>query len=529
MPEINQVYYYNFKERNESTMYEDFDFGFDSKKGSFNKSSDYNFSRQEQNKEFISVGEYILIKCLNSNENFIGKVTKIKNSIECIFYTLSEIHNSQTRDIEIYKIGDCQQNDKIQNNLDKFIFNPRCSPMIFNLITGNNSNLDNYKNSKTIVKPLTEDILNNITSKESYMNKSQIEAIKAAYSQRLTLIQGPPGTGKTTTAVEIIKEWLFADKNTPILVCADSNTAVDRLYKEIIENNIKAIRIGNSSSSEFAIQDPDKFRRNKNLIEQYNVICATMVSSSNELLKNIEFRKVICDEATQSKEITNLIPLLNNVDQLVLIGDHKQLPAVVVSQKAIDNGLAVSLFERLIKSGVSSHLLNIQYRMHPSISRFPNLNYYDDSLKDGITSEVRPIISGFNWPNKEKPICCIDIKGEEAVSGKSIYNLNEVEVIIKILTDLVKNNSIDLSNIGVITAYDAQKKKIIERILKEPILNKNKFMLNGRKRIQLIHVNTVDGFQGSEKELIIFSAVRSNDKVIKKFNQYKGFNRIFKR
>jgi hypothetical protein len=281
------------------------------------------------------------------------------------------------------------------------------------------------------------------------LNESQQEALIASSKQLLTLIQGPPGTGKTTTAVEVVLEWLRAS-NQPILACADSNIAVDLLHSEFLKAGIKAIRIGPGfddrnefrmdknykiynayyNSKQFHYANNVKYGIMKRMLNEAQVICATCVGSTSEFLKGISFTRVIIDEATQATEMATLIPLIRNCQQLVLIGDHKQLPPTVISTFAQSKGMTISLFERLVRQGIKPFLLKIQYRMHPSIAVFPSHQFYNNLLENGVGDEHRPSVPGFNWPSSLVRVAFINVKGSEQIYSSSILNPRYIVLIL---------------------------------------------------------------------------------------------------
>lgn len=273
------------------------------------------------------------------------------------------------------------------------------------------------------------------------LNESQHKALDCATSQLLTLIQGPPGTGKTTTAVEIVLEWLRLSP-IPILACADSNVAVDRLYEEFKAAGIRCMRIGPGydekndlkneksyamytalcNAKQYHDANSVRFGIIKKKISEAQVVCATCVGSTSEYLKGITFQRVILDEVTQANEMATLIPLVKGCQQLVLVGDHKQLPPTVLSTFAQSKGMTISLFERLVKQGVVPNLLNVQYRMHSSISQFPSYQFYNNMLENGTDDADRPMFEGFNWPNNSIRVAFVNVKGIEEVYSSSIQN-----------------------------------------------------------------------------------------------------------
>lgn len=289
------------------------------------------------------------------------------------------------------------------------------------------------------------------------LNDSQQKALHSATSHLLTLIQGPPGTGKTTTAVEIVLEWLRTS-SAPILACADSNVAVDLLYQEFMQAGIKAVRIGagfdenidfksdKQYASYLAFQNAKQYHNAngvrfnilKRKINEAQVICATCVGSTSEYLKSMTFPRIIMDEVTQANELATLIPLIKGCQQLVLVGDHKQLPPTVISTFAQSKGMTISLFERLVKQGVQPHLLDVQYRMHPSISEFPSYKFYNSQLHNGISPSDRPIVQGFDWPSQLTRVAFVNVKGTEQIYSSSIQNPRSIFLYDFLITLLGK-------------------------------------------------------------------------------------------
>lgn len=183
-------------------------------------------------------------------------------------------------------------------------------------------------------------------------------------------------------------------------------------------------------------------------------------------------------------------------------GDHKQLPATVHCNTAKSGGLGISLFERLATSGTPVHLLDIQRRMHPSIAEFSNHHFYDNRIKHEVSE--RPLIPGLRWPNPQIRVALVDtsqlIAGETKV-GTSLMNREEARLLLDALYDAVANGT-PPGQIGLVVPYNAQKSHVIAALKED-----TRFSPEQRAAVQ---INTVDGFQGHEKELIFFSAVRSN-------------------
>jgi predicted DNA helicase len=233
------------------------------------------------------------------------------------------------------------------------------------------------------------------------------------------------------------------------------------------------------------------------ILDKAQVICCTCIGSGNEILDGRRFPQVLIDESTQATEPAALVPLVRGARQVVLVGDHKQLPPTVLSFRAEENGLKRSLFERLIGLGIEPLLLTTQYRMHPAISKFPNQQFYSNKLIDGVNSKERPAPAGLLWPDWENPVAFVPINGGETVSpdGTSRENPLEVSWVLKILEDLLEAGELTQKDIGIITPYAGQVRAIRNSM---------------SEQLDDVEVRTVDGYQGREKEVIIFSCVRSN-------------------
>ena len=385
----------------------------------------------------------------------------------------------------------------------------------------------------------------------SDLNEAQRKAAEAAISSRLALIQGPPGTGKTHTAVRILEAWAKQDIGT-ILAVADSNVAVDNLLEGLLRKNVRAVRLGQPvkvrenlrEATMDAMMEKHSLRRDlietielneklarrikgmrggkekglahrdlskgwkevrriesqmrDDILDRAQVLCCTCIGSGHELLDGRRFVRVLVDEATQATEPATLVPLVRGARQTVLIGDHNQLPPTVISRRAGSAGLGRSLFERLVEMGVKPAVLTTQYRMHPSISEFPNSQFYGGVLEDGISESERPAPSGLLWPNWDSPVAFLPVTGAEILSpdGASKENAEEAAWVVKILIDLLNPGDLAISDIGIVTPYAGQVRAIRDSI---------------PENLQSVEVRTVDGYQGREKDVIIFSCVRSNE------------------
>ncbi|KIZ03846.1 putative Regulator of nonsense transcripts 1 [Monoraphidium neglectum] len=200
---------------------------------------------------------------------------------------------------------------------------------------------------------------------------------------------------------------------------------------------------------------------------------------------------------------------------LVLVGDHKQLPPVVQSQAAKEGGLGKSLFERLMDAGAPSALLQVQYRMHPSLSAFPNAQFYDGLLVDGVRAADRTRPQGFAFPSASHNVVLVDVDGEEQTSQRGSHsNEKEAEVVVRLVTRLVERCGLRTGQIGIISPYKAQVQLLARKL---PFETTTKVGGGGddddeAARLNLLECKSVDGYQGREKEVIVFSAVRCNSR-----------------
>jgi len=356
--------------------------------------------------------------------------------------------------------------------------------------------------TKPIISAAHQHYVRNSLSRGS-LNPSQKRAIESACASRFTLIQGPPGTGKTHVSIRVILEWI--SNNNSVLAVAGTNVAADNLVQGIAKHNVNVLRLGKKESirpdlHKFSVCRLDEMfdtpqdRHNARIraIKSARVICATCSGAATEMLEKIQFDVVLCDEATQTTEPETLMAICKGVKQVVLVGDHCQLPPTVTSQFAFKHGLALPLFTRLVGAGVRPCMLDTQYRMHPSISEFPADLMYGGLLNDGIGHYDRPVESRFPWPNPQIPIAFFHVRGRESEDRLSYFNGDEI-VKTKQIINMLSEAGFNYKDIGVISPYSAQVR-----------------MLKSNLRDLEVEISSVDGFQGREKEAIVFSAVRSN-------------------
>ncbi|XP_023636124.1 regulator of nonsense transcripts 1 homolog [Capsella rubella] len=375
--------------------------------------------------------------------------------------------------------------------------------------------------------------------RSSNLNSSQESAILACLETRqihdktssVKLIWGPPGTGKTKTVATLL--FALLNQGCKTVVCAPTNTAVvgvaTRLLALVKESSSledstyglgDIVLVGNRVR--MGIDD----RGNDDLL---NVFLDHRISILRELFspltrwerslesvidvlentvsKTGAIELLVVDEAAQLKECESVAALqLEGLRHAVLIGDELQLPAMVQSEVCEKAKFGRSLFERLVLIGHKKHLLNVQYRMHPSISRFPNMEFYDGKISDADIVKDKNYQKRFLQGNMFGSFSFINVGlgKEEFGDGHSPKNMVEVAVVSEILSTLFKvsHETKTKMSVGVISPYKGQIKAIQERLgNKYSSVSDNLFTLN---------IRSVDGFQGGEEDIIIISTVRSN-------------------
>ena len=396
-----------------------------------------------------------------------------------------------------------------------------------------------------------------------HLNASQNEALNHVCAAKdIAIIHGPPGTGKTTTLVEVIKQ--LAKKEKKILVCAPSNAAVDLLTEKIAESGIKVLRLGNLArmdanlfmhTIEYKINHDSsakdikkikkqadelrrmgsKYKRNfgfaereqkklifkearamaqdavkmendliNEIIANAQVIATTLVGSAGKSIEKIFFNTLIIDEASQALEPATWIPI-SKAEKIVLAGDPFQLSPTVKSAEAQSKGLGITLIEKCLKKVNPGVLLNIQYRMNEHIMGFSNQQFYDNKLLAHESVKYHVIETA--EPEFNQPIEFIDTAGcgfDEKINPETIsyFNDGEFTMIRKHLELLVNQCKNDTTiDIGIISPYKQQVMYMREDLANEEF----------GKHIS-IDINTIDSFQGQERDVIYISLVRSNEK-----------------
>ena len=391
-----------------------------------------------------------------------------------------------------------------------------------------------------------------------WLNPTQERAVnEVLWAKDVAVVHGPPGTGKTTTLVEAINETLM--KESQVLVCAQSNMALDWISEQLVDRGINVLRIGNPTRVNDKMlgftyerrfeSHPDypqlwairkairelrshrkrgderfhqkfehlkaratelEIRINSNLFDEARVVASTLVGSANRVLEGMKFGTLFIDEAAQALEAACWIPM-RRVTRVVLAGDHCQLPPMVKSIAALKAGLGKSLMERIVehKPDVVT-LLKLQYRMNEKIMKFSSDWFYHGEVESAPQTRNRGIL------DLDEPIEWRDSKvdDEEGDSGESFVgesfgriNKAEAQLTLDTLEDYFKkigkqrilDEHID---VGVISPYRAQ-----VQYLRRLIRKRESF----KPYRHSISVNTVDGFQGQERDIILISLVRSNE------------------
>lgn len=389
------------------------------------------------------------------------------------------------------------------------------------------------------------------------LNATQQAAVQFALSANdIAIIHGPPGTGKTTTVVELARQAVLRGQK--VLACAPSNTAVDNLLERLAFLDLRVVRIGHPARVQEELQshtldalvekDPgmdmvrdllreaeqltrqagrytrarpapgarqamrqetkmlrdDARRMERQIVASYldkaDIVCAT-TTLDPEVLGDRHFDLTIIDEACQSTE-PGCWPVVARTDRLVLAGDHCQLPPTVLSVEAAEQGFAVSLMERLVKhyGEQVTRQLEVQYRMHSHIMQFSSNTFYHDTLVADPSVAAHLLC---DLPHvavdqlTESPLMFVDTAGaswdeEQEPDGESRLNKLEGQLVLK-LAEMLCVAGLEPSSIAIIAPYAAQVRWLRDHC--------------SRREIE---IDTVDGFQGREKEAVLISLVRSN-------------------
>ena len=388
-----------------------------------------------------------------------------------------------------------------------------------------------------------------------WLNPSQEEAVnKVLWAKDVAVVHGPPGTGKTTTLVEAIYETLHRENQ--VLVCAQSNMAVDWISEKLVDRGIHVLRIGNPTrvndkmlsftyerrfeahpdypqlwSIRKAIRELYQQRRkgrsdnlhqkinalkdrateleiriNTTLFNEARVVACTLAGSAHRVMTGMKFATLFIDEAAQALEPACWIAI-RRADRVILAGDHCQLPPTVKCQEAVRGGLAHTLMQTIVKRKPEAvSLLKVQYRMNEEIMRFSSDWFYGGNLQAAPEVKYRGILdydTPMVWVNTEGLDC-----NEEFV-GDSFGRINKAEARLTLeqlqtyITRIGKHRILEERiDFGVISPYKAQVQYLRQLIRRDAFF---------KPFHHLIAVNTVDGFQGQERDVIVISLVRAND------------------
>jgi AAA domain len=261
----------------------------------------------------------------------------------------------------------------------------------------------------------------------------------------ILLIFAALGTGKTKIAIRILEHWARlaaaatekGQNPSPILATSDSNIAVDNLVEGCAAVGLRVVRLGRPEAIRpellrFCIDRPPSsyderngsngqnngssaasYKERMKQLKAAQIICCTCIGSGGDILDSLgPLERVLVDEATQATEPAVLVPLMRGCRQLVLVGDHCQLPPTVLSTRAEEEGHGVPLFSRMVACGVPPFMLDTQYRMHPCIAMFPSDLFYGGLLKSGVSAPERRPLQGFPWPRGEFPVAFIPGRSE---------------------------------------------------------------------------------------------------------------------
>ena len=511
-----------------------------------------NIKKTNQEFQFYPRQLLIVAKATNENKSFIARVIDIDKSKKRITIFFKELEKLLTDGHYLIKEKESTANyDRMLDGLNNFrqkdsnLFNKDIQILIIGKDGKESfSNKNSYIDESQIPKRLNISEFENVK-----LNESQENSIKNSFRNKFTLIKGPPGTGKSTVlaimAYHLIK---LKKKNDKILICAPSNRAVDNisfllqkiksinfvrvlsLEKEITEdidktnslndliknmiekesqknNKLKKIKELFEKREKYGSLKGEDYDKYQKIMEEYknkilnpcDIILSTINNSADSRISGYNFPIVIIDEATQDLEPDCLLPLYHNAQMVIIIGDEKQLGPTIISQNSNNSGISVSLFERLSYYYEGSNFISIldeQYRMHEFLYRFSNKHFYNNQMKTKINIKLdENVMKTFPWPNKNIPSFFYNYLSSEGSENNSFYNEKEIYVIYGIIHKLVQAG-VNVENIGIITPYNAQKYRLYDKFDDEKYDN--------------LRIESVDGFQGMEKEYIIISTVRSN-------------------
>ena len=389
-----------------------------------------------------------------------------------------------------------------------------------------------------------------------WLNRSQEVAVNNMLCSRdVMIVHGPPGTGKTTTLVDAIAETL--NREPQVLVCAQSNMAVDWICQKLVERGVRVLRIGNPTrvndqmlgycyerqyeahpdypelwSIRKAIRQLQGERRkhsmsssvqsrinrlrhraeelevkiNVELFDNARVVASTLVGSNSSLLTGRRFGTLFVDEAGQALEAATWIAV-RKADRVVLAGDHLQLPPTIKCYDAERAGLGVTMMEMVVRRWQQAvTLLTTQYRMNRQIMQFSSDWFYGGSLKAADEVKVRGILD-FDTPMEWIDTSQMDFDEQVQGAGCSKVNVKEADFFVARLEEYVSRIGLERIlderiDFGLISPYKAQARYMRQIVKRSAVL---------RQLREVLTVDTIDGFQGQERDVVFISLVRSND------------------
>ena len=392
-----------------------------------------------------------------------------------------------------------------------------------------------------------------------WLNASQEKAVNQVLcAKEVAVVHGPPGTGKTTTLVEAVYETLHRENQ--VMVSAQSNTAVDWIAEKLVDRGIPVLRIGNptrvndkmlaftyerrfEAHSDYpelwqirktiremtgrlrksGREDRERLhnqltklrvratgleiRIDTELFTEARVIACTLVGAASRVLERKRFSSLFIDEAAQAIEAACWIAI-SRADRVILAGDHCQLPPTIKCIEAARGGLGRTLLEKVVLHKPETvSLLKIQYRMHEDIMRFPSRWFYHDELEAAPEVKYRGILD-FDTPASWIDTSELDLQEKAVAEGTGRLNTGEAELLVRELKNYMERIGIrrileEHIDFGVISPYRAQVHYLRHLLKKEPFF---------RPCRRLITVPTVDGFKGQERDVIMISLVRANEK-----------------
>ena len=401
---------------------------------------------QDTQTDKISPGDYIQ---LTQGENkIIGYIKDVSADYTLKIFILPTLNQSQNISSqpqwEIQKLTSKFPISQQTETLQTFTTTTYLNPILAQVIQSHPK--EDSMNLRRLCKTITTLPRNSHKEIQTNLNPSQQRAMKCATYETLTLIEGPSGSGKTVTAIETVIEWL-RHSSLPILICAESDSYCDKIFTELAEAGLNAMRVGagydhinendeaeiHRTLNQTQIRDENtnyeaiKNRLLGNKIKQAQIVCTTSANFISEYFTGLTFHRAIIVEACKQTELSCIAPILKGCQQLVLFGDQKNVKSnkEIGSSWVESKGKNMSLFERLvIKQGIVPYFLDTEYRMHSSLKAFSSYYFYNGQLKIDFEEEesLSETTGGLTWPNPNIRAMFVNVKGEEKSYKSSILN-----------------------------------------------------------------------------------------------------------